>query len=451
MALGDNTSNDIPLGVGYDANGNAKSFVELSAISVTNVSATQYWGLPAGSDGTLSGLSDTCVSSTGARAPLHGESLVYSAGCWTPCAVIAGGGGGGGITSVNGDTGPDVGLYFSSLSGVTFTDLGGATDEGDGLLPQHVQWNGSEWINAFEDEQYLRIRNETGSQLTKGQAVYIAGVQGEIPLVDLADASDSSKMPCVGLVHETIDTNKTGLAVTFGTGQLSTNVEGTAAIGKTAYVSPTTAGGLTVDKPDGSTELIQNVGIVIRTNSETQRLKVTSVGRANDVPNTATFNGSVTVGNTVLSQTSAILSNVEQNSLMITNSTSAVSSLSGASGTIPYFEGTTPAPGLKTFAQILTNENYNISPGATYATTTSLATTTAYAEGVSAAVAAGYQPLDSDLTSIAGLTVAAGSIIYATAANTYAVLLRPSGSGVYTLKIDMDNARIPIWVLDPSP
>ena len=29
MALGDNTSNDIPLGVGYDANGNAKSFVEL--------------------------------------------------------------------------------------------------------------------------------------------------------------------------------------------------------------------------------------------------------------------------------------------------------------------------------------------------------------------------------------------------------------------------------------
>jgi hypothetical protein len=58
---------------------------------------------------------------------------------------------------------------------------------------------------------------------------------------------------------------------------------------------------------------------------------------------------------------------VDKNSLVITTGASAVSSLSGASGTIPYFEGTTPAPGLKTFAQILTNENYNISPGATYA------------------------------------------------------------------------------------
>jgi len=119
MALGDNTSNDIPLGVGYDANGNAKSFVELSAISVTNVSATQYWGLPAGSDGTLSGLSDTRVSSTGDRKPLHGESLVYSAGYWTPCAVIAGGGGGG-VSFPNGNTG-DI-LYYQS-NGTSVTSL----------------------------------------------------------------------------------------------------------------------------------------------------------------------------------------------------------------------------------------------------------------------------------------------------------------------------------------
>ena len=91
----------------------------------------------------------------------------------------------------------------------------------------------------------------------------------------LADASDSTKMPCVGLVHETIDDARTGLAVTFGTGKLSTDIEGTVAIGKTAYVSPTTPGRLTVDKPNGATELIQNVGIVIRTNSGTQRVKVT--------------------------------------------------------------------------------------------------------------------------------------------------------------------------------
>ena len=113
---------------------------------------------------------------------------------------------------------------------------------------------------------------------------------------------------------------------------------------------------------------------------------------------------------------------VYENSLVITTGASAVSSLSGASGTIPYFEGATPAPGLKTFAQILTNENYNISPGAT------------------------YQPLDSDLTSIAGLSVAAGSIIYATAANTYAVLA-PGSSGQV---LSMNGATALRWITLPE-
>ena len=58
------------------------------------------------------------------------------------------------------------------------------------------------------------------------------------------------------------------------------------------------------------------------------------------------------------------------------------------------------------------------------------------------------------LTSIAGLTVAEGSIIYATAANTYAVLTAPSGTpGIYTLKINTaaTESVAPYWVLDPSP
>jgi|SaaInlV_100m_DNA_2_1039680.scaffolds.fasta_scaffold01881_6 hypothetical protein len=91
--------------------------------------------------------------------------------------------------------------------------------------------------------------------------------------------------------------------------------------------------------------------------------------------------GTLTIGDTVFTTDgNATLSNVDKNSLVITTGASAVSSLSGASGSIVYFEGTTPAPAFKTFAQILSNENYNISPGATYATTTSLAITTATAD-----------------------------------------------------------------------
>ena len=68
---------------------------------------------------------------------------------------------------------------------------------------------------------------------------------------------------------------------------------------------------------------------------------------------------------------------VDKNSLVITTNASAVSSLSGASGSIVYFEGTTPlAPSLKTFAQILSNENYNIAAGITYANDSTVVKTT---------------------------------------------------------------------------
>jgi len=51
----------------------------------------------------------------------------------------------------------------------------------------------------------------------------------------------------------------------------------------------------------------------------------------------------------------AVLANVDKNSLVITTNASAVSSLSGASGTVPYFEGTNPAPALQPITTILQN------------------------------------------------------------------------------------------------
>ena len=66
------SSNNIPLGVGYDTNGNAKSFVELSAITVATVSATTYIG--AAVEGTLSSLTDVCYSPT---ATSQGDILLF--------------------------------------------------------------------------------------------------------------------------------------------------------------------------------------------------------------------------------------------------------------------------------------------------------------------------------------------------------------------------------------
>ena len=205
MALGDNTSNDIPLGVGYDANGNAKSFVELSAISVTNVSATQYWGLPAGSDGTLSGLSDTRVSSTGDRKPLHGESLVYSAGYWTPCAVIAGGGGGG-VSFPNGNTG-DI-LYYQS-NGTSVTSLSPTA------TPLNLATTGNLVIKQAETIQYV-IDNYVpldGSTNVTGPLTFVSnspqfttGFNATGPLV-FTGAASFTERPTIGGTNFAIATD----------------------------------------------------------------------------------------------------------------------------------------------------------------------------------------------------------------------------------------------------
>ena len=83
------SSNNIPLGVGYDTNGNAKSFVELSAITVATVSATTYIG--AAVEGTLSSLTDVCYSPT---ATSQGDILLFdaTAACWYSAPNSGGGG-----------------------------------------------------------------------------------------------------------------------------------------------------------------------------------------------------------------------------------------------------------------------------------------------------------------------------------------------------------------------
>jgi hypothetical protein len=176
-------------------------------------------------------------------------------------------------------------IDLSSLGDTNFTDL---------TQHQHIQWDGTQWINAFEDEQYLQIRNETGSTLTKGQLVYVSGAHNEdISLVSLAKADSSTTMPSLGAVSENIANNANGLAVTFGKAKgLNTSAFN---VGDTVYVSPTTAGGITNTRPTGASELVQNVGIVTKSHAITGAIKVTGVGRSNDVPNSATFTGSLNV------------------------------------------------------------------------------------------------------------------------------------------------------------
>ncbi len=136
------------------------------------------------------------------------------------------------------------------------------------------------------------VRNETGSAIGAGSVVY---VNGDGKLVSLADASDPTKMPSIGIVTNNLGDNQNGYAAISG--QVN-GLDGSAGntifdstivsadVGKILYVSPINAGRLTITKPTSLTHLIQNVGRILDLTGSNVRIVVSNIGRSNDVPNT---------------------------------------------------------------------------------------------------------------------------------------------------------------------
>lgn len=134
----------------------------------------------------------------------------------------------------------------------------------------------------------IHCKNTSGASIAKGQPVYITGNVGNSDRLEVsaADASDSTKMPAVGLLAETLANDGEGDIVVTGfiKGIDTTTIEGSnGGSGDVLYVKP--SGGLTYVKPTG-TNLIQNIAKVGRDHSNGS-LVVTSIMRTNDVPNIA--------------------------------------------------------------------------------------------------------------------------------------------------------------------
>jgi hypothetical protein len=142
----------------------------------------------------------------------------------------------------------------------------------------------SEWSNAYPDQTIVLVRNTSGVPITRGQAVHVTGSNGNNMFqVELADASDPTKMPAIGIVYEDIPINGEGAVVTFGRANGISGISGYTN-GDTLYVASGTPGGLTNVKPYGvDLDLIQNVGVVV--NHSSGVMFVTGIGRANDIPN----------------------------------------------------------------------------------------------------------------------------------------------------------------------
>jgi hypothetical protein len=105
-------------------------------------------------------------------------------------------------------------------------------------------------------------------------------IQEEKTEVDLADASDSSKMPAFGIVAaDPVGVNVD--VVTFGT--LKSIDTSTYTDGDELYVD-TTAGGLTATAPSGEGNLVQKIAKVVRAHNS-GNIKVMGAGRTNATPN----------------------------------------------------------------------------------------------------------------------------------------------------------------------
>jgi len=127
----------------------------------------------------------------------------------------------------------------------------------------------------------LTVKNDTGSTIALGKAVYISGASGNDTTIALADNSAAATMPAVGITKESIANNATGL-VTLSGALAGVNMSAFSE-GDVLYVG--TSGDLTDTKPTG-TALIQNMGKVAKAAASGSFI-VTGAGRSNDLPNLA--------------------------------------------------------------------------------------------------------------------------------------------------------------------
>ena len=135
------------------------------------------------------------------------------------------------------------------------------------------------------------INPSTTDVLPRNAAVYVSGehTSGK-PLVSLADASDPNKMPAIGLLLADVGQGGEGYAIAAGNAEglqlHSQSAGGTYNDGDALYVSPTSPGTLTNDRPTSSAHKVQKVALVTKTSptssSNAGYAIVMGAGRVND-------------------------------------------------------------------------------------------------------------------------------------------------------------------------
>ena len=210
-------------------------------------------------------------------------------------------------------TGTDYDFIDPSVGGLnnvvedTTPQLGGDLD----LNGNDITGTGNIDVDTITGTEIIGLHNgpmvfdaiARGTAIVKGQVVYISGISGNTPEVQLARANSTSTMPGFGVAEDDIAQDATGKIVSFG------QLEGTDVadwgetgitfiLGDVLYVSQSEAGKLTNVAPTGESNFIQNIGKVERISPTTNAtIMVAGAGRTNATPALNTGNIFYGVGN----------------------------------------------------------------------------------------------------------------------------------------------------------
>ena len=285
LAGSDSTNDDITI-----TGSGTTTVTRTSGTELTINSTDQYTGTVTGT-GTTNYLSKFTGSSA------IGDSVVFDNG-----------------TNVGiGTTSPSEKLHVDGNARVTGAIYDSNNEPGTSGQLLSSTATGTDWIDqgtitaSNAEHVVVYAKNTHTASIAKGTPVYITGTVGATDTVEIApaDASNSAKMPAVGILDSTLAINDFGYIITGGfMDNITTDpIDGaTPNSNDTVYVKA--GGGLTLTKPTGSTNLIQNIAKVGKVSGgNAGSLIVSSILRTNDIPNLTT--GKIWVGdsNTIESAT----------------------------------------------------------------------------------------------------------------------------------------------------
>jgi hypothetical protein len=205
--------------------------------------------------------------------------------------------------------------------------------EPDADLTRTIGTESLRYLTTYTDidgAMRFKAKNDSGGLMTKGQVVYIKGISGSVPTVDLARSNSASTMPAFGLVYANANDQAEVSIVTCGNLNDVDTTTWSLSVGDTVYVSSATAGALTNSAPTGESNLIQNIGWVVRADATAGIIKVGGAGRTAATPNLD--NDKIFLGNGSGQAVSTLLSAVNLTSLNQDLTTSTVTE-----GTNEYF------------------------------------------------------------------------------------------------------------------